>query len=163
MNAERRLARTEARSARAEALPWQVVGPTAASEHHAGKRQSHPGWRLAWSCACATGRCPIRQVNDIDTRDLDEADNIVTTLSIDGEAADSAPTFTSAPGRISARPATEAVVEWEPAPWPTIGAAGPDQGTSGLSTIMQEIVDRPRWSSGNALVITTPVLHIEYQ
>jgi hypothetical protein len=31
--------------------------------------------------------------------------------------------------------------------------AGPDQQTPDLSPVIQEIVDRPGWSSGNALAI----------
>jgi hypothetical protein len=38
-------------------------------------------------------------------------------------------------------------------PWTTTGDAGPDQQTPNLATIIQEIVDRPGWASGNAMVV----------
>ena len=44
-------------------------------------------------------------------------------------------------------------MSWNPVPWLTLGEAGPDQQTADLSLIVQEIVDRPGWLSGNALVI----------
>jgi hypothetical protein len=34
-----------------------------------------------------------------------------------------------------------------------VGEAGPDQRTPDITSIVQEIVKRPGWSSGNALVI----------
>ena len=44
-------------------------------------------------------------------------------------------------------------MSWNPVPWRTVGEAGPDQQTPDLSPILQEIVERPGWSSGNALAI----------
>jgi hypothetical protein len=53
---------------------------------------------------------------------------------------------------------TATVTGWAPPLWTTIGAAGVDQRTPELKTIVQEIVNRPGWVSGNALgiVITGP-------
>ena len=107
-----------------------------------------------------------------------ETTSVATSLSIVGQAADNPPTFTSAAGNISSRAPTAASVSWSPvAPW-TTGAAGADQRTPDLSTVIQEIVSRPGWASGNALVLmisgtgtrvaksfdngVPPVLHIEY-
>jgi pectate lyase len=41
----------------------------------------------------------------------------------------------------------------DPAPWPRKGESGPDQRTPDVSPIVQEIVSRPGWSRGNALVL----------
>ena len=69
---------------------------------------------------------------------------------------------------------------WSPVPWTTVGEAGADQRTPDLSSVIQEIVDRPGWSSGNSLVVIitgtgkrvaesyngdqngAPLLHVEY-
>ncbi len=68
---------------------------------------------------------------------------------------------------------------WTPPDWTSVGSRGPDQRTPDLSAVVQEIVDRPGWSSGNALVLVVdgsggrtaeayngsapPVLHLEYR
>jgi len=100
------------------------------------------------------------------------------SLTIQGQASDNPGTFTTAIGNISSRPRTGAAVGWVPPAWPTVGVAGPDQRTPDLSSVIQEIVSRPGWSSGNALVLivtgtgtrtaksfdngSPPVLHLEY-
>jgi hypothetical protein len=61
-----------------------------------------------------------------------------------------------------------------------VGEVGPDQQTPDIAPIIQEIVNRPGWSSGNSLVIIVsgtgervaesyrgdpagaPLLHVEY-
>ncbi len=117
---------------------------------------------------------------------VDETSSEPTNLSIEGEAVDHAATFTASSGNISSRPRTTAAVSWPPppsttiAPWTTIGEAGPDQRTPDIASVIQEIVDRPGWSSGNSLVIIitgtgkrvaesfngdpagAPLLHVEY-
>ncbi len=47
---------------------------------------------------------------------------------------------------------TAAFVDWTLPPW-TIGDFGPDQQTPNISPVVQEIVDRPGWASGNALMV----------
>jgi hypothetical protein len=65
--------------------------------------------------------------------------------------------------------------------WPTVGAQGPDQRTSDLAPILQELVLRPGWASGNAVAFIVtgsgmrvarafestrggqPVLHLVYR
>src|SRR5690606_32998494 len=37
--------------------------------------------------------------------------------------------------------------------WTVVSEEGPDQRTPNISSIIQEIVNRPGWSSGNSLVI----------
>jgi hypothetical protein len=83
---------------------------------------------------------------------VDETPSNATSLTIAGQDSDNAATFTSAAGSISSRPRTSAQVGWAPPPWPTVGAAGAGQLTPDLSSVLQEIVNRPGWSSGNAAV-----------
>jgi len=104
-----------------------------------------------------------------------------TFLTIGGENVDNATTFTTGSKNISLRQRTTAVVSWSPVPWTTSGAAGPDQRTPNIASIIQEVVNRSGWSSGNsvALIITgtgrrvamsydgsttgAPLLHVEYK
>ena len=109
---------------------------------------------------------------------MDGIDTRPTSLTIVGQAADGAQTFVNSIGDISSRAKTAASVNWSPAGWTSIGAV--DQ-TPDLSAIIQEIVNRPGWVSGNSLVLITtkdtgkreaasfeansaqaPLLHIEY-
>lgn len=76
------------------------------------------------------------------------------SLTVAGQAADNPPTFTTAVGNISSRPRTAASVPWSPAGWTTVGARGADQRTPNLTSVVQEIVSRQGWASGNALVLT---------
>ena len=69
-----------------------------------------------------------------------------------GQDTDSASQFTSTAYDITSRTRTTAAVAWSPPAWGSIGAAGVDQRTADISSIIQEILDRPGWSSGNALV-----------
>lgn len=110
----------------------------------------------------------------------DESQSETTSLTIRGQAHDGAPAFTSSSGNISARTPTASSVVWSPPAWLTTGAAGADQRTPDLSVVINEIVARPGWASGNALVIMisgtghrtaesfegmptgAPLLHAEY-
>jgi hypothetical protein len=112
---------------------------------------------------------------------VDEASSVATALTVQAQAADNAPTFTTATGNLSARAGTAAAVPWAPAAWPTVGAAGPDQRTPNITSVIQEIVGRTGWASGNSLVILirgtgkrvaesyngdrpgAPLLHVEYR
>ncbi len=108
-----------------------------------------------------------------------ESQSEVTNLTLAGQAADDAPTFTSANGNISTRPRTAATVSWAPVPW-TAGETGANQRTPDLSAVVQQIVNRSGWASGNALAIIitgtghrtawayngnaalAPLLHVEF-
>ena len=79
----------------------------------------------------------------------DEANDEPTTLLIEGEAADDAAPFVANAGNLHARARTAANTSWTPYGWSTIGK--PRQ-TPDISAVIQEIVDRPGWQSGNALV-----------
>jgi len=111
---------------------------------------------------------------------VDETHSGNTFLTIQGEAIDNAATFAKITGNISSRPRTAAAVSWSPDPWTVKGEAGPDQQTPNLALLIQEIVNRSGWSSGNSLVIIitgsgqrtaesfngeqagAPLLHVEY-
>jgi len=84
---------------------------------------------------------------------VDEKNSGATTLTIKGQAADNAATFSTASNNISSRPTTTASVSWTPAAWSTIGAAGADQRTPDLKDIIQEIVNRTGWSANNGLAV----------
>jgi tartrate-resistant acid phosphatase type 5 len=74
-----------------------------------------------------------------------------TSVTFWGQAADDAPAFTTMDFDISSRSRTAAQVAWDAIPpWMLVGniRESPD-----LSTIVQEIVDRPSWVDGNALTI----------
>lgn len=108
---------------------------------------------------------------------VDEVDTAAAALVIEGEAADDAASF----GQVSPRSRTSASVAWAPPAWGTVGEAGPDQRTPNLAAVVQEIVNRPGWSSGSALALiftgsgtrtaesfdgnsfAAPTLHIEYR
>jgi len=83
----------------------------------------------------------------------DEAHSDATSLLLQGQAIDNAPTFTTAKNSITTRARTGANVAWNPAPWLTTSETGPDEQTSDLRPIVQELVSRPGWASGNAMVL----------
>ncbi len=109
-----------------------------------------------------------------------EADALSTPLTIWGEAQDNPGTFLANTQNISSRLKTSSSMSWSPPPWTLVGQAGVDQRTSNITTILQEIVNRPGWSSGNSMVIIisgtgkrsaksvdglpsgAPRLHVEY-
>ena len=111
----------------------------------------------------------------------DEPDLVATSLTVRGEDVDDALPFSIATSDISSRATTSSAVSWSPAAWNTVGEAGPDQQTPNIASILQEIVNRSGWSSGNALAITitgtgervaeafdgnaagAPLLHVEFE
>ena len=111
----------------------------------------------------------------------DEAYSTITSLQVLGQAVGNAPTFTTATGNVSTRTRTSASVAWAPPAWTVVGEAGANQRTPELKSVIQEVVDRGDWNSGNALVIIVtgtgrrtasaydgvpgqaPLLHVEYQ
>lgn len=107
-------------------------------------------------------------------------DSESTNLVIRGHDTDDAPTFNTSSGAITGRPTTSASVNWSVPAWTNVGAASSAQRTPSLASIVQEIVNRAGWQSGNdlALIITgsgqrdaesydgsssqAPLLHIDY-
>ena len=110
----------------------------------------------------------------------DETSSITTQLTIRAQAADNPQDFSSVSGNISSRTRTNNEVDWNVAPWPTANEAGPAQRSPGLASVIQEVVSRPGWQSGQAMVMiiggsgkrtaesfngnaaAAPLLHIEY-
>jgi hypothetical protein len=84
---------------------------------------------------------------------VDEVTSQATDLIVEGEASDQAASFVSSNGNLSSRPRTAAAIAWSPPPWTAVGVAGLDQRTPELAAVIQEIVARPGWASGNALVL----------
>ena len=74
-------------------------------------------------------------------------------LTIKGQDADNAPTFTTAHNSITNRPTTSASVLWQPSNWNYVNRQWTRQKTSDIASVIQEIVDRGGWQSGNSLVI----------
>ena len=83
---------------------------------------------------------------------VDEISNNPTQLSIRGEANSAAAAFVKSDFNISARVTTNANVDWLPNPWLFVGAAGIEQRSPNLASIVQEILASPGWTPGNALV-----------
>ena len=83
----------------------------------------------------------------------DEVSTDVAALTIRGQAADNATTFTSAARNVSSRQRTTATVPWNPSAWPTVGARADAQRTPNLAPVVQEVVNRAGWTSGNAMAL----------
>jgi len=81
----------------------------------------------------------------------DEVWSVATNLTFAGEANDNSAAFTSAASNVSGRPRTTATVAWAPVPWTVVNEVGPNEKTPDLASIVQQIVSRPGWASGNAL------------
>jgi hypothetical protein len=111
---------------------------------------------------------------------VDEATSTAASLTVRGEASDNAVTFVNTLGNISLRPKTTSAVAWTPAAWTVNGQAGIAQQTPNIAPVVQQIVNRSGWRSGNSLVIlitgtgrrvaeafegvatAAPLLHVEY-
>ena len=87
-----------------------------------------------------------------------------TDTTIYGQDSDNATTFTSTTNNITSRPKTTASMAWAPSGW-TNGARGVDQQTPSLTNIVQEIVNRGGWASGNsmAFILETSSGHQEVE
>jgi hypothetical protein len=119
---------------------------------------------------------------------VDERGSGATVLTIRGEDVGNAATFVETnfdvSNRLNFRP-TSAAATWSPADWNNVGEAGANQRTGDIKSVIQEIINRSDWASGNALVIlvtgdttsksnsriaesydgvpvSAPVLHVEY-
>ena len=102
-----------------------------------------------------------------------------TNMTFYGEAADNAVTFTTTANDITDRTTTTASVNWPSVP---AFAGSTTYQTLDISPIIQEVVDRVGWTSGNAIVViattasglrkiksedgnaaNAPLLHVEYR
>jgi len=117
------------------------------------------------------------QVDEVDV----PGDNRPGTKFLRGEAVDNAVAFTDAAFDISSRPTTSAEASWDWPEWLTEDEEGPDQQTSDIAAVIQELVDQQGWSAGNSLVLiitgsgenaaesfdgeadAAPLLHIEFE
>ena len=72
-------------------------------------------------------------------------------LRIHAEANDDAPTFTTTANDISDRTLTTAYVDWTPEAWDTAQADAATR-TPDLSAVLQEVVNRAGWATGQAVV-----------
>ena len=75
------------------------------------------------------------------------------THTIYGEASDNPSTFSGTSGNISTRSKTSASATWVPPSWTEANASGIAQRTADISSIIQELVNRPGWQSGNDIAI----------
>jgi hypothetical protein len=110
----------------------------------------------------------------------DETNTAAAALTIKAQAVDNAPLFTTTAKSVSSRVRSAASATWAPAAWATVGEAAAAQRTGDLSAVVQEIISRPGWVSGNALALLitgtgrrtaetfegepqgAPLLHVEY-
>ncbi len=112
--------------------------------------------------------------------EVDQTDSSATALIIHGEDVADAAGFSSAINNITSRGLTSASVAWNPVSWTVVNAQTVDQRTPNLSTVVQEIVSRSDWQTGNDLAIiisgsgertaesfdgeaaAAPLLHVNY-
>jgi cytochrome c peroxidase len=110
----------------------------------------------------------------------DETNSGSTSLRVFAQDIDDAAAFSNSGNNISNRDTTNASSSWSPSAWNTVGAAGSDQRTNELKSVVQEVINRGGWKSGNdmAFIISgtgertaesfdgssgqAPLLHIEY-
>lgn len=79
--------------------------------------------------------------------------SISLTVTFRGDDVDDAAVFTTTASNLSDRAETTASVNWAIPTWVNVNDEGAAQLSAELKTIVQEIVNRGSWSSGNALVI----------
>jgi hypothetical protein len=110
----------------------------------------------------------------------DETNSGATSLTIRAEDENNASAFSESNYNVTSRRQTVAAVNWQPAAWNSVGSAGSDQRTPNLKSLVQEVVNRSGWNSGNSLVLMVtgsgertaeshngssskaPLLHIDY-
>lgn len=83
----------------------------------------------------------------------DEANSEATTLTLRGEAADNSAQYQDASFTVSSRTRTTASVNWNVPAWTVLQQKGDPQKSSDIKSVVQEIVNRSGWASGNALSI----------
>lgn len=82
---------------------------------------------------------------------VDGAHSGTTNLNFYGEAADNATVFAATTNNITSRAKTSATVAWSNVPaWTTIGQT---QQTPNIAPLVQEIINRAGWLSGNSLAV----------
>ena len=76
-----------------------------------------------------------------------------TDLTLHAELVGDAVAFTEVRQNISVRTRTSASVNWRPEPWDVLGERSVRQRTPNLAALIHEVVNRPDWREGNALVL----------
>jgi hypothetical protein len=110
--------------------------------------------------------------------ETDELKSVDTSLAVQAQAADDAPSFATTAFNISSRPRTAGSVPWAPPAWTIRQERGLGQRTPDLAGLVQTVVARPGWAGGHAVVIVItgtgvrtaeafdgtapPVLHVEF-
>lgn len=94
----------------------------------------------------ATVTSAYLQFTAADTNDLNPIN-----LTIRAQASDDPGKFLNVTNDLSGRPLTTTSAAWSPPNWNTVGAADTAQQTTDLSAIVQEIVDRPGYTTYNAI------------
>ena len=81
------------------------------------------------------------------------------TLNIYGDDTDDSGPFTEEDRNVSGRTATGAAVTWSPPDWTSTGEKSADQRTPDISSVIQVLIDRDGWVSGNniSIIITRDV------
>ena len=108
----------------------------------------------------------------------DEHVTRTSSLTIRAQAVDDAPEIATAGATPGLRPLTSAGVVWSASARGSAPSAGRAQRTPNLAPMLQEIVGRPGWTPGNAIVLVftrtgegeafdggqgeTPQLHVEF-
>lgn len=81
-----------------------------------------------------------------------EGDQPVNLL-IEGELSPNPVTFSEDANNVGARPRTEAKVLWSVPHWPTVNAQDPNQRSTDITPIIEELISQDGWQAGNAMVI----------
>ena len=76
-----------------------------------------------------------------------------TSLTLRAQASDSAAVFSTTAFNVSSRPLTIASVSWSPVVWSVVGEASTNQRTPNLASVIQEVVNRSGWISGNSIAV----------
>jgi uncharacterized protein YjiK len=110
----------------------------------------------------------------------DETKTSLASLTIAAEASANAAVLRASAFDLSSRPRTATSVAWTPPVWSLVGESGAAQRTPDLTALVQEVVNRPGWDFGNAMVFlvsgsgtrtaesfegsaaSAPLLHVEY-
>jgi hypothetical protein len=82
---------------------------------------------------------------------VDEVTSTSCNLTLKGEGSDNSAAFITSTKNVSSRVKTAASVNWIPATWTAIDLAGAAQQSPDIKSIVQEIVNRTGWVSGNSL------------
>ena len=83
--------------------------------------------------------------------ECDEPTSAPTKLEIRVQDSGNAAPFEAKPKNLSDRPTSPQVIAWEPPAWAKSGERGEPQQTPNVTELLQSIVNREDWKSGNAV------------